>query len=113
MGARVQRCHSVERKTCVMARALPPGSFPAPRLRAWVRFLEPRCHLPPNSNNVVDQQLFTNRQEDGTNLITPYSPVSPSRETVSISAPCVFLDSRPPQVDSDSNYEYRVPLKWP
>lgn len=89
------------------------GQLSRPEALSVGVFLEPLCHLPPNSNNVVDQQLFTNRQEDGTNLITPYSPISPSLETVSISAPCMFLDSRPPQVDSDSNYEYRVPLKWP
>lgn len=66
------------------------GQLPAPRLLwVWV-FLEPLCHLPSNSNNVVDQQLFTNRQEDGTNLITPYSPVSPSLETASIWAPYTF-----------------------
>lgn len=47
-------------------------------------FLEPRCHLPPNSPGVVDQHLFTLCLEDGTNLITPHSPVSPSPETVSI-----------------------------
>lgn len=70
--------------------ALTPGSFPTPRLWAWACFREPRCHLPPNSNGVVDQQLFTNRQEDGTNLITPYSLVSPSLETVSIWAPHTF-----------------------
>lgn len=70
--------------------ALTPGSFPTPRLWAWACFREPRCHLPPNSNSVVDQQLFTNRQEDGTNLITPYSLVSPSLETVSIWAPHTF-----------------------
>lgn len=58
--------------------------LPHPEALSVGVFLEPRCHLPPNSNNVVDQQLFTNRQEDGTNLITPYSPVSPSPETVSI-----------------------------
>ncbi len=29
-------------------------------------FLE--CHLPPNCNNIVEQRLFTNHQEDGTNF---------------------------------------------
>lgn len=47
-------------------------------------FLEPRCHSPPNSRGVVDQQLFTLSLEDGTNLITPHSLVSPSPETISI-----------------------------
>lgn len=47
-------------------------------------FLEPGCHSPPNSPGVVDQHLFTLCLEDGTNLITPHSPVSPSPETVSI-----------------------------
>lgn len=47
-------------------------------------FLDPGCHLPPNSRCVVDQQLFTLCLEDGTNLITPRSPVSPSPETISI-----------------------------
>lgn len=75
-------------------------------------FLEPWCHSPPNSNNVVDQQLFTNRQEDGTNLITSYSPVSLlSGELFNLSS-FYILDSRSTRVDSDSNYEYRVPLKW-
>lgn len=69
---------------CVIACALTPGSFHCPEALSVGVLLEPRCHYPPNSNNVVDQQLFTNRQEDGTNLITPYSPVSPSLETVSI-----------------------------
>lgn len=93
--------------------ALTPGSFPTPRLWAWACFREPRCHLPPNSNSVVDQQLFTNRQEDGTNLITPYSLVFPlSGDRFNLSSSYV-LGSRPPQVESDSNYEYRVPLKWP
>lgn len=60
------------------------GQLSRPEAASVGVFLEPQCHLPPKSNSVVDQQLFTNRQEDGTNLITSYSPVSPSPETVSI-----------------------------
>lgn len=60
------------------------GSFSHPKAVSVGVFLGPLCHLPPNSKSVVDQQLFTNRQEDGTNLITLYSLVSPSPETVSI-----------------------------
>lgn len=58
-------------------------------------FLEPPCHLPPNSNNVVDQQLLTNREEDGTNLIDhiPPSP-TPGRPPQSELLKYV-LDSRP------------------
>lgn len=47
-------------------------------------FLDPGCHLPPNSGGVVDQQLFTLCLEDGTNLIAPHSPVSTSPETISV-----------------------------
>lgn len=47
-------------------------------------FLDPWCHLPPNSSGVVDQQLFTLCLEDGTNLITRRSPVAPPPETLSI-----------------------------
>lgn len=60
------------------------GQLSHPQAASVGVFLEPLCHLPPNSNNVVDQQLFTNRQEDGTNLFTVYSPVSPTLETISI-----------------------------
>ena len=88
---------------CVCARTT---QLPRPEAVSVGVFLEPRCHLPPNSNNV------TNRREDGTNLITPYSPgLSLSGDHFNLSSLYV-LDSRPPQVDSDSNYEYRVPLKW-
>lgn len=73
-------------------------------------FLESRSRPAPGSYGVVDQRLFTGCQEDGTNLITPYSLVLLSQETPSVSAAFVF---RLPQVDSDSNYEHRVPLKWP
>lgn len=66
---------------CVCAHA---GQLSHPEAESVGVFLEPRCHLPPNSNCVVDQQLFTNCQEDGTNLITSYSPVLLSQETVSI-----------------------------
>lgn len=74
-------CHSAGSHMCVCAQT---GQLSRPKAVSVGVFLEPRCHLPPNSNNVVDQQLFTKRREDGTNLITPYSPVSPSLETVSI-----------------------------
>lgn len=47
-------------------------------------FLDPRCHLPPNSRRVVDQHLFTLCLQDGTNLITPHSPVAAPPETISV-----------------------------
>lgn len=94
--------------------ALAPGSSSRPEAaKPWARFPKPRCHSPPNSERAVDRRrLFTKCQEDGTNLITPYPPCHPpalSGDPFNWSRSHV-VDSRLPQVDSDSNYEYRVPL---
>ncbi len=59
-AVQTERCHTATWWT------LTPGHFSTPRPLSVGVFLE--CHLPPNCNNIVEQRLFTNHQEDGTNF---------------------------------------------